>query len=349
MGFNDPDLKYLVYYNGPVDGSACGVSDNNKFKANTTTFSSVFLGNCAAALGVGGDTAATAVHEFIHSLHALAVSDPGGLPPSTCAPGVENSPGHPCDNPADLMAPQALPGQPPLSSYVLDAGRDDYYAHGGNWTDVHDSWFLVHLDKGDPNPPTGLNRFTPTSELSRVQGFRKQRFVSVLRWSKARDPGGVTYRVYQDGELVGITKKRRFDILTPSELAKTRKGKVIVVGVRAVDASGNLGPLRTVRFKVAFGIVNAKGKVTKDTVGPPPTKRIRFSQTATTVTLRWARAKDTVSPIKNYLVKRNGKRVKLVKRPTITVPQSKAKGRWTVQARDKAGNLAVVVNVLTVS
>lgn len=332
LSFTDEDKKYVVYYASPVDDQGvCG--EAQKLRVGTSlidlrTFAAVFLGACSQMLGAGGNAAITAAHEVIHSLNALAELDPRGNGPNACA----GDPGHPCDNPNDLMAPKGAVTQT-LSSVVLDGGQDDYYNHPGPWTDVRDSRYLIHLDSPDQAAPTAPKKASATSAGKKV----------TFSWSKAGDDvGPVRYRVYKNGALVNQMSKRKL-----RDRGKLKQ--VIVYGVRAVDGVGRLGPLRTIRFKVGFGIVNAKGKVIKDTVGPTATKRIKFSQTATTVTLRWAKATDTVGKVKGYLVKRNGKKVKFVKGRSITVPQSKAKGRWTVQARDAAGNLAAVVNVLTVS
>ena len=41
-------------------------------------------------------------------------------------------------------------GGEPLSSKLLDPGRDDYYGHAGSWTDTQDSPWLVRLDGQAP-------------------------------------------------------------------------------------------------------------------------------------------------------------------------------------------------------
>jgi hypothetical protein len=41
-------------------------------------------------------------------------------------------------------------GGDPLSSKLLDPGRDDYYGHSGGWTDTQDSPWLVRLDAQAP-------------------------------------------------------------------------------------------------------------------------------------------------------------------------------------------------------
>lgn len=125
--------KYVVYYDGPAsDGNVCGQggSDSSGFGVAV-----VYFRSCP-----GVSTAAVAAHELLHTFGAVSRSAPHDCP-------GENS-GHTCDNDADLMSP-AIGGEP-LSSKLLDPGRDDYYAHAGNWTDTQDSAWLVQLDAQAP-------------------------------------------------------------------------------------------------------------------------------------------------------------------------------------------------------
>ena len=64
------------------------------------------------------------------------------------APPTGGGSGHPCDSPNDILYPYASGG--PLSSLVLDAGHDDYYAHPDSdpWIDIQDSRWLHRLDLG---------------------------------------------------------------------------------------------------------------------------------------------------------------------------------------------------------
>jgi hypothetical protein len=139
---NDPEKKYLVYFDSPggLGGDICGTALPNPRRGSTGV---VWLApNLAGfpgcgSLGDGDYYAKTAAHELIHTLGALDVGAP-----HPCA----DAPGHPCDNPADVLNPSGSGVF--LSDYVLDFGHDDYYAHSGAWWDVQDSSWLVHLNAG---------------------------------------------------------------------------------------------------------------------------------------------------------------------------------------------------------
>ena len=121
--------KYLLYYDGPVDDAAlCGEGAGG---VSGTGLAVVYLGTCA-----GYSTAVVAAHELLHGLGALfRVTAPNACPGDAL---------HVCDSPADLLSAHAQPH--PLSAYILDAGRDDYYGHDRSWFDVRDSRWLRHLD-----------------------------------------------------------------------------------------------------------------------------------------------------------------------------------------------------------
>lgn len=107
--------------------------------------------------------------------------------------------------------------------------------------------------------------------------------------------------------------------------------------MRAADEAGLLGPLRTVLFKVGHGIVNAKGKLVRDTVPPPRVGGFKARVAGGNLELRWRKAKDP-SGIRGYLVERNGKRYQLVKGTSIRIPLAKARATWSVRAVDRAKN-----------
>jgi hypothetical protein len=138
LGFVETHKKYIVLYDGPVEGRVCGVSPVLAFSGGIDAYSEIFLqGPCLAGdLGSVLSTSPVLAHELVHNLGALAV--PG--PPNAC-PG---DPGHPCDSVYDLMYPVDL--GIPLDQKVLDDGHDDYYGHSGAWFDVQDSSWLAHLD-----------------------------------------------------------------------------------------------------------------------------------------------------------------------------------------------------------
>jgi hypothetical protein len=132
-GLASPFAKLVVYYDGPTDdANVCGQggSDSSGFGAAV-----VYYRSCT-----GVSTAAVAAHEVVHTLGAVSRSAP-----HEC--DGEQS-GHTCDTETDLMYPSI--GGDPLSSKLLDPGRDDYYGHAGGWTDTQDSPWLVRLDAQAP-------------------------------------------------------------------------------------------------------------------------------------------------------------------------------------------------------
>jgi hypothetical protein len=120
------DVADLVYFDGPItDPQVCGIGGQGALGG----IAIVFLGACSR-----DPTDWTAAHELTHAFGAVPAAAPHSCP----------EPGHTCDNPADLMYP--FTSGNPLSSAILDPGRDDYYGHSGSWPDVQDSPFLKHLD-----------------------------------------------------------------------------------------------------------------------------------------------------------------------------------------------------------
>jgi Divergent InlB B-repeat domain len=125
--------KYLVYYDGPTDPLPSGfqVCGQGGQLPGGLGVSMVYLGACQ-----GVPTGPTAAHEILHGLGAVPIGAPHACPDGDTA--------HVCDTESDIMYPFAS-GEP-LDALVLDAGRDDYYAHPGPWPDVQDSPWLVFLN-----------------------------------------------------------------------------------------------------------------------------------------------------------------------------------------------------------
>lgn len=116
--------KYLVYYDGPTDDTdVCGQGGGDPAG---TAIAIVYVQSCS-----GVPTQVVAAHEIIHSLGALPQGAPHPCPDTS---------GHPCDSESDILFPYV--GLDPLSSLVLDVGRDDYYGHSGSWLDTQDSAWL---------------------------------------------------------------------------------------------------------------------------------------------------------------------------------------------------------------
>ncbi len=132
-GLDSSLTKYVVYYDGPTaDTNVCGQggSDSTGFGAAV-----VYYRSCT-----GVSTAAVAAHEVLHTLGAV----PSGAP-HDC---VGEDSGHVCDTDTDIMYPAI--GGGPLSSKLLDPGRDDYYGHSGSFTDTQDSAWLVRIGSQAP-------------------------------------------------------------------------------------------------------------------------------------------------------------------------------------------------------
>src|SRR3954471_18083970 len=128
--------KYLVYYGGPsVQANVCGTGGGS-FDSGRS-YAIIWLRECT---DVPSDT--VAAHELLHALGAL----PSGAR-HPCLPSGGGS-GHPCDSPNDILYPFA--SGLPITSQVLDANHDDYYAHPDSdpWIDIQDSRWLHRLDLG---------------------------------------------------------------------------------------------------------------------------------------------------------------------------------------------------------
>jgi hypothetical protein len=326
-GFADPDKKYVVYYEGPAVGGeggglVCGQSERGQPDGGRRAYSIVYLGGfCSSGIGAGGVTTVTATHELIHGLNALV--EPG--PPHACP----DDPGHPCDSPTDVLYPQQN-SNVTLDGLVLDAGRDDYYGHSGSWWDVQDSPFLARLDSSDQTPPTAPGALTATSRGASV----------TLSWQAATDDTGVVgYRIYKDGELLSKSAATRF---TDDDAPV---GKSFDYAVRAFDAAGFLSAKPALRFRVGAGIVDASGRIVRDTVPPPAIGRIRPRVAGRSVVLSWPAVRDA-GGLRGYRILRNGSFYTLVARPSVTIPAGRARARWTILAVDRAGNLGLPARIL---
>ena len=308
----------------PGGGSyVCGESPTNILGGGPQAYAVVFLvPPCGDGLGDATSVAATAAHELIHNLGALA--DVG--PPNICP----NSPGHPCDSPNDILYPSADYGAS-LNTKQLDVGHDDYYGHSGTWWDVRNSPFLVHVGEtfGAPQALAGL---TATSSGASV----------TISWQAATSPNGaVTYRVFRDGALPNETDGTSF-------ADSAAVGTTVTYEVEPQDALGFLGAPQTIRFTVGFGIVDASGTLVHDTVPPTAVRTLRATRTKTGYLLRWSAATDA-GGLRGYRVAKNGKPFgPLAKGTSLAIPRAKAKGRWTVTALDGAGNAGERSGTLTI-
>jgi hypothetical protein len=132
--FSELNKKYLVFYDGPVgDDDVCGTATGVPTIGGRFSFAIVYLrSTCNLTVGNGVGAAVVAAHELLHMLGALPDGAPHACP---------RDDGHPCDSSVDVLTPFYRGG--PLDASVLDANRDDYYAHSGSWFDVQDSRWLL--------------------------------------------------------------------------------------------------------------------------------------------------------------------------------------------------------------
>ena len=345
--FGHPDKKYIVFYDGPYDDPTnCGKGITGRVDGGQDGYAIIFLSACSANPATGtGDVALTVTHEMIHAMNALPMPFPNPGPPNVCgfSQGGAEDLWHPCDSAADIMFPKGSPGDT-FANQVLDLNRDDYYDHQGVWWDVQDSMFLKRLGSGDVTPPVGPNK-------KKVTAASVKRDVT-FKWPRATGGGLLGYRPYTNGELFQAsndkfftTGKRKIRLLGP------KPKRVIELGVRTIDKAGNLGVLQEIRFKVGVGIVNAKGKLIKDTVPPSAPKMKPGSIGSAGLTLRWGKSNDLGRPINGYRVERNKRTFAILspKARSTVVPFAKARGTWTVRAIDKPKNLSPRSNPLRIS
>jgi hypothetical protein len=310
-GFIQPEKAYLVYYDGPVeqpplDAPVCGAGDTPS--GGLPGIAVVFLDACAAEENAFRPI--VAVHELGHVLGAVA-----GTAPNHCRDG------HVCDVDNDLLN-ASLSGNE-LEAHVLDGGRDDYYGHAGRWVDVQDSLFLERLDSPDRAPPSLPSGLTATDGAA-------PGLVRVSWRASSDDVGPVTYRVYQDGRLVAATT-------STSALFGIAESDTSSYAVRASDSVGHLSQPLTIRFRLGLGVVDARGRLVRDTVRPPAVESVSVRRAATTVVLSWPAVRDP-GGVRGYRV-RFGGRTLTVKRPTVTISLARLRTAVSLAAIDRGGNV----------
>lgn len=308
-GFNTSDKVYLAYYDGPTgqtgNETVCGQGTRPSF--GRPGLAVVHLDSCDAA---DGDALrpVVAIHELVHVLGAVALSAP-----SSCQRG------HVCDFDQDLMT--AFLGGEELDWHVLDFGRDDYYGHSGSWPDLQDSTFLERLDSPDRAAPTAPDGLRVGDDPSGMLRFS---------WRPSTDDrGAVSYRVYQDGLFLRE--------LTTTSVLLPDTGGTSVLGVRAADPVGRLSAVTSARFRTGLGMVDAQGRLVRDTVRPPAIPRVTIRRTQRAIVLTWPGVRDG-GGLSGYRV-RIGSRTLLVRKPAITIARAKVTGPVSIAALDRAGNV----------
>lgn len=311
--FSSPDKKYLVYYDGPIDnGKSCGESYTGVTGGGPRAYSVVFTQVCGQPEGEAWSR--VAAHEMLHALGAL----PRGAP----HPCIRD-PLHVCDSTDDILAVGVF--RLSLAHDVLDVGRDDYYGHAGRWLDAQDSPFLARLDSPDRAPPRGPS----------VYRAARGKFGAIsFNWAAVTDDSGpVTYRIYNgDGELAGSTARPEF-------LALAEPGKLLEYTVRAADGVGLLGPALPMRFRVGWGVVDAAGRLLRDTEAPPAVSGVRFRLARERVVVRWRRVFDP-GGLRGYRISSGAKWLGTVSSRRMTLSRRKFAGRVIeIRAVDLSGNV----------
>ena len=316
-GFIQPEKTYLVYYDGPVqqqspDFEVCGVGDTPS--GGLPGIAVVFLQACEGEENTFRPI--VAVHELVHTLDAVS-----GAAPHHC------SNGHVCDVANDLLN-ASLSGEA-LETQVLDAGRDDYYGHGGTWSDVQDSLFLERLDSPDRTAPT------PPARLTATDGGAPG--VVRLSWAASTDDvGPVGYRIYQDDRFISSTT-------STSAILGIAESDTSSYAVRAADSVGHLSQPLTIRFRLGLGLVDAQGRLVRDTVRPTPVGRVSIRRAAKTVRVTWLPARDP-GGLRGYRVKL-GVRTVTVTKPGVTLNRATLRTAVSLAAVDRAGNIGPATTV----
>lgn len=310
LRLNEREKSYLVYLDGPTGQSGiervCGQGGPGG-GSGLPDLAVVFLDSCTSSTS-DSLRPVIALHELVHVFGAVALAAP-----HHCQDG------HVCDAPQDLLV-ASLAGDE-LESLLLDPGRDDYYAHPGSWPDVHDSFFLEPLDSPDrvaPSAPGGLRAGGDPGGPTRLSWLRS-----------TDDVGPVAYRVYQNGRFVRQ--------LAATSLLLDSSGAVTTYSVRAVDGAGRLSPPTGVRFREGVGMVDASGRLVRDTVRPPAVARVAVRKGATAVTLSWPRVRDA-GGVRGYRI-RIGSRALIVARPAVSIARSRLRAPVSIAAVDRAGNV----------
>lgn len=314
------DKAYLVYYQGSLDNPLlCGVGGTLGRRFEPLRYAVVFLEACGVEAN-DGFRSLVAAHELVHGLGAVPPATAGSGPPNACP----TDPGHVCDDSRDLLAASHSVGST-LADLTLDAGRNDYYGHGGSWFDVRSSsLFFNRLDGTDQAAPSAPVRPTATSAGT----------LASFSWQPARDDvGPVSYRIYnEDGSL-------RDRIETSSFSVESEIGATLAFHVRASDAVGFLSSPVTIRFRVGYGLVDEQDRLVRDTVQPGPVTRLRLRLRRGTVVATWRRAVD-LGGLRGYRVRVGNRPYRLVRSTSVSIPLARAAGRLiSVAAVDRGGNI----------
>ena len=310
-GFESPDKGYLVYFDGsPHIGTEFGVCGEGGVDDVAFAYSVVYLQTCQQASS--DDTRSLiAAHEMTHGMGAVP-----NEAPHDCDSG------HVCDSPHDLMKAVFDSGDS-LATVLLDVGRDDYYAHAGNWWDVRNSGLLYDLDQSLAPAPTVI-KLTATDNAGSVR----------VGWAPSAPQPGLYYRVYdENGALTNDDQE------TPTLTTEGTLGQVFTWTIRATTAGGFLSPPATLHFKVGYGIVDAAGVLQQDTDRPAAVTHLRLTVSKAKIVLRWAKVADPIG-LRGYRVTVRGRPPLVVTGTTASLLRARVRGKTvSVAAVDRSGNI----------
>jgi hypothetical protein len=153
----------------------------------------------------------------------------------------------------------------------------------------------------------------------------------VLSWSASSDDvGPVAYRITRDGRFAGTVR-------STSTTLPNDAGELTRLSIRAVDAVGHLSPPAELFFKGGLGVVDAQGRLLRDTVAPPAVATVATIKLPRVVVLSWRGVRDA-GGVRGYRI-RTGARTLEVRASTATLDRTKLRGPVTVAAVDRAGNV----------
>jgi hypothetical protein len=202
-----------------------------------------------------------------------------------------------------------------ITTVGIDAGGAEVQIQVGN---AAVTTLRVPSDAPGVGPDT-----TPPTAVAHIRGTQVTGRLVAFEWDPADDDVGVErYRVTIDGIQVGTTCDLRLRNVT------LKDGRTYEVGVRAVDAAGNAGPLETASYTVPDFTSPALPRTLSATVRPA------------SITLRWQPGTDNVG-VTRYLVSRNGQVIAAADAAARSyVDKSAPRGfnTYSLVAFDAAGN-----------
>ena len=150
------------------------------------------------------------------------------------------------------------------------------------------------------------------------------------------DVGPIAYRVYEDDRFISTTT-------STSAILGIAAGNTSTYTIRASDSVGHLSQPLTIRFRLGLGLVDAQGKLVRDTVRPSAVGRVSVRRAAKTVRLVWPPARDS-GGLRGYRITL-GSRVLTVTKPAVTLARATLRTAVSLAAVDRAGNVGPTTTV----